>query len=201
MHLNCNCTDAKAWHSQDIWRICTLEAIFKPEVIPLWDISYITCARALITYWISRFGVPTYISSDRGIQFSSELWSAMAQLLGVKLPYITVYHPQGNSVVEHFHRHIMTSLKARQTCPNWMDELRESCWVYAVELVYGAPLYAYSSRKFIPKSRKKKKSPSTMLTHLSEKIRTLSPVPTSGRSLTTRYVPPELQRQSLRFLP
>ena len=35
-----------------------------PEAIPLSDISASTCARALVSHWISRFGLPGEISSD-----------------------------------------------------------------------------------------------------------------------------------------
>ena len=47
-----------------------------PEAIPLNDTSSVSCARALIANWISRFGLPADISSDRGAQFTSQLWSA-----------------------------------------------------------------------------------------------------------------------------
>ena len=52
-----------------------------PEAIPLSDITTLSCARALVSNWISRFGLPSDMSSDRGPQFTSELWKAMAQLL------------------------------------------------------------------------------------------------------------------------
>ena len=47
-----------------------------PEAIPLNDTSSVSCTRALIANWISRFGLPADISSDRGAQFTSQLWSA-----------------------------------------------------------------------------------------------------------------------------
>ena len=39
------------------------------EAIPLADVSSITCARAFLFHWVSRFGLPINISSDREIQF------------------------------------------------------------------------------------------------------------------------------------
>ena len=41
-------------------------------------------ARAFIGAWVSRFGTPLDITSDRGAQFTSELWDAIAQNLGVR---------------------------------------------------------------------------------------------------------------------
>ena len=46
-----------------------------PEVIPLSNTSTTECARALIKHWISRFGTPLDMSSDRGSQFTSTLWN------------------------------------------------------------------------------------------------------------------------------
>ena len=44
-----------------------------PEAIPVVDISAETCARAFLTHWVARFGVPATVTSDRGRQFVSEL--------------------------------------------------------------------------------------------------------------------------------
>jgi hypothetical protein len=43
------------------------------EAIPLSDTSTAACAKALTFTWISRFGVPETITSDRGPQFTSNL--------------------------------------------------------------------------------------------------------------------------------
>jgi hypothetical protein len=44
-----------------------------PEAVPLRGISAAECADALFAGWIQRFGVPAYITSDRGAQFTSSL--------------------------------------------------------------------------------------------------------------------------------
>ena len=49
-----------------------------PEAIPLSDTSASTCARALVSHWISRFGLPGAISSDRGAQFTFKLWTTVS---------------------------------------------------------------------------------------------------------------------------
>jgi cleavage and polyadenylation specificity factor subunit 1 len=43
------------------------------EAIPLSETSAAACAKALTFTWISRFGVPKTITSDRGPQFTSNL--------------------------------------------------------------------------------------------------------------------------------
>ncbi len=44
------------------------------EAILLSETSTAACAKALTFIWISRFGVPETITSDRGPQFTSNLW-------------------------------------------------------------------------------------------------------------------------------
>ena len=94
-----------------------------PEAIPLRDTTTTECARALISTWIARFGVPLDMTSDRGPQFTSAMWSTIASQLGIQLHRTTAYHPQANGLVERFHRTLNASLKARLSSPNWVDEL------------------------------------------------------------------------------
>jgi cleavage and polyadenylation specificity factor subunit 1 len=122
-----------------------------PEAIPLADISVNSCAAALISHWIARFGVPSDVTSDRGAQFTSAVWTRVAELLGIRLHRTTAYHPCSNGLVERFHRHLKASLRARLTGPNWTAELpwvllgirstpKADIGASSAELVYGAPL-------------------------------------------------------------
>ena len=43
-----------------------------PEAIPMVDISAEICARAFLTHWVARFGVPAILIRGRGRQFVSE---------------------------------------------------------------------------------------------------------------------------------
>jgi transposase InsO family protein len=121
------------------------------EAIPLRSTSAESCAIALIGGWITRFGVPEQITSDRGRQFCSSLWDALTHRLGVKMRFTTPYHPQSNGAVERFHRRLKDSLRARLAGGDWPDHLpwvllglraapREDSGVSAAELVYGSPL-------------------------------------------------------------
>ena len=62
-----------------------------PEAIPLNDTTATSCAQALVFHWIARFGIPIDMSSDRGPQFTSQLWKSIAQLLGTQLHHTTAY--------------------------------------------------------------------------------------------------------------
>ena len=122
-----------------------------PEAIPLSNTSTASIANAFAMNWIARFGVPTDITSDRGAQFTSDVWGALSESLGVKLHRTTAYHPQSNGLVERFHRSLKASLRARLTSAAWMEELpwvmlglrtapKEDIGASVAEMVYGAPL-------------------------------------------------------------
>lgn len=122
-----------------------------PEAIPIPNITTAECVQALIGGWISRFGVPGDMSSDRGSQFTSALWTEMAKRLGVRLHRTTAFHPQANGMIERFHRTLKAALRARLTGPNWVTELpwvllglrtapKDDLGYSSAELVYGEPL-------------------------------------------------------------
>ena len=69
------------------------EAIFS-------DTTSAACAQALVSHWITRFGTPLHISSDRAPQFTSQLRTSISRLLGTQLHHTTAYHPQLNGLVE-----------------------------------------------------------------------------------------------------
>ena len=123
-----------------------------PEAIPLSDISAITCARAFLYHWVSRYGVPSTLTSDRGRQFVSELWRKTASMLGAATNTTTSYHPQSNGLVERMHRTMKAALKAKLAAdPNWVDALplvmlgmraavKEDLNCSAAEMVFGEAL-------------------------------------------------------------
>jgi len=94
-----------------------------PMAVPIPDITAETVAKAFISNWIAHYGIPVTITSDRGSQFESYLWEHLNNLLGIKTIKTTAYHPQGNGLVERFHRRLKESLKASMTGVNWVDQL------------------------------------------------------------------------------
>jgi len=122
-----------------------------PEAIPLKSVTTIDCASALFQGWVSRFGVPAVITSDRGAQFTSSLWAALCSLLNISHAQTTAYHPESNGLVERFHRRLKDALRARCAAANWADHLpwvlmglrptpRETDSTTPAEAVYGSPL-------------------------------------------------------------
>ena len=93
-----------------------------PEAIPIPDISAEVVVKAIISQWISRFGVPLRITSDRGRQFESGIFAELMRAIGSTHLRTTPYHPQSNGIIERWHR----SLKTAILCHNparWVDHL------------------------------------------------------------------------------
>ncbi len=179
-----------------------------PEAIPLLQTDTFSCARALIAGWISRFGIPLHMSSDRGAQFTSQLWSDIATLLGIKLHHATAYHPQANGLVERFHRHLKDALKAR-LCTNhkWIDELpwvmlgirtapKDELGTSSAELVYGSPLIVPADFITVLQGE----TTAMRLQQLRNKLGTLAPVPTSSHRKHQDYVPNRLNNATYVFI-
>ena len=154
---------------------------------------------ALITGWIARFGVPGDISSDRGSQFTSSLWSETIARLEVKLHHTSAYHPQANGMIERFHRTLKTALKARLTGPNWVEEVtwvllwlrtkpKEELGYSSAELVYGEPLIIPGEQ--IPS--KSAKSMHDLLLNFRLNIPLYAPRPASHHTSARPYLSPSL---------
>ena len=83
-----------------------------PAAIPLKDINADTVIDALTHNWIAAHGVPEIITTDRGSQFTSHLWTQLLRTWGTKHVKMTAYHPESNGMVERLHRRLKESLKA-----------------------------------------------------------------------------------------
>lgn len=81
-----------------------------PEAIPLRSITSIAIAEALVSVF-SRLGIPNVIRSDQGSNFTSKLMSQLHNMLAITPIFSSIYHPQGNGRVEHFHSTLKLSLR------------------------------------------------------------------------------------------
>ncbi len=93
------------------------------EAIPISDITAKTAANAFVSGWISRFGTPSTITTDRGAQFESHLWNEHMNLLGSSRIQTTAYHPIANRMVERFHRQLKASIKCHLKQATWSEVL------------------------------------------------------------------------------
>ena len=122
-----------------------------PEAVPLSSISTESCVRAFISTWVSRFGVPSTLTSDRGAQFTSSVWAGVCRILGISTSQTTSFHPQSNGMIERFHRSLKSALRARSSDSDWVFHLplvllglrsvpKEDTGFSVSEAVYGSPL-------------------------------------------------------------
>ncbi len=178
-----------------------------PEAIPLQAIDTKSVARAFVFNWIARFGVPLDMSSDRGPQFTSELWSAMCELLGINIQRTTSYHPQANGLVERFHRRLKEAIRTRLTGSNWLDELpwvllnirtapKEDLNTTSAELVYGGALTLPGDFVYVQDPPQVK----AHLQQLRETVGNFKPIPTSQHCNPRSSVPTDLMRAKFIFV-
>ncbi|XP_063873208.1 uncharacterized protein LOC135107372 [Scylla paramamosain] len=91
------------------------------EAIPVIDTNASSVAIAFVAGWISHFGVPLQVVTDRGAQFESELFSELSSIIGFHHMRTTAYHPQANGIIERHHRSLKSAIRARQE--NWFYAL------------------------------------------------------------------------------
>ncbi|XP_076053647.1 uncharacterized protein LOC143032653 [Oratosquilla oratoria] len=113
------------------------------EAIPMPDATSTSCTAALLSGWISRFGIPEHITSDRGTTFqisrfgipehitsdsgttfTSQLWTSLGQLLGTSVHHTTAYNAEANGTkVGRFHRTLKVALISRCNNVTWNTQL------------------------------------------------------------------------------
>ncbi|BHF65296.1 hypothetical protein SprV_0200830600 [Sparganum proliferum] len=74
------------------------------EAVPLPQADAITVAKAILSEWICRHGVPERLHSDQGAQVESRLMGELCELLHIRKSCSTPWHPQGNGQVERTNR-------------------------------------------------------------------------------------------------
>ena len=169
-----------------------------PEAISITDISAETVAKAFVSGWISRFGVPSTATTDRGRQFESALWTELMHLLGSKRIRTTSYHPIANGLIERFHRQLKAALKSQPNADHWIDSLpmvllgirtslKEDIHCSSAELVYGTTLRVPG--EFFPRiGDDMLADPTTYVTRLKSAMQRLNTPPVRKQLQRTVYV-------------
>ena len=131
---------------------CTDRFTRWPEALPIQDSTADAVTQAFISGWISRFDVPSTITTDLGQQFESSLWKHLMCLLGTQRIRTMAYHPIANGLVEYFHRQLKGAMKCLSDTTHWSKALplillgirttfEQDCCCTAAELVvYGTTL-------------------------------------------------------------
>ena len=110
------------------------------EAIPLSGCTTAEVARTLLAQWVSRLGVPATVTTDRGAQFEYSLLSELLSLLGTARIRTTSHHPCANGIVERFHRHLKSALRATDHAHSWVDALPSHPAEYSYHVQAGSCL-------------------------------------------------------------
>ncbi|XP_066978984.1 uncharacterized protein [Macrobrachium rosenbergii] len=115
--------------------------------------SAAACASAFISswVWVSRFGIPNHITSNRGTSFTLQLRTSLNRLLGTQLHHTIAYHPKSTGMVERFHCTLKAALISCCNSSTWYLQLpwvllslrctpKEVLDLSASEMVYGNSL-------------------------------------------------------------
>ena len=122
------------------------------EAIPMISITAESVLSALWHGWLSRFGVPSRLTTDRGSQLArSAVFSKAVKSLGIIHHTTTAYHQSANGMIERPHRQLKEALKSTDVPGDWFDNLpvvllgirtalKEDLGCSSAELCYGTVL-------------------------------------------------------------
>jgi transposase InsO family protein len=111
-----------------------------PEATPVVSITQ-SATVAFLKSIICRFGVPSRIITDNGIQFISWIFQEYCEGIDTQLCFASVAHPRSNGQVERANVEILRGLKTRTyDClkkhgTNWVSELPSVLWGIGPHLV------------------------------------------------------------------
>ena len=178
-----------------------------PVATPMVDITSESVVDAFSHGWVQHYGVPSTITTDRGSQFSSAIFTQLAKTWGIQCLMTTPYHPEANGLVERFHRRMKESLIALGAdSPNdWYWRL--PCTMLAIrttlkpdlgaspaDLVYGEGLAVPgevlpANPATDPELARQRAS---ALSQLRVEVARLQPVATSAHRQPRIHLPPDL---------
>ena len=159
-------------------------------------------AGAFVSTWVSRFGVPLELVTDRGTQFESDLFKQLSSVLGFVRIRTTSYNPKANGLVERPHRTLKTILRSYKT--DWIKALplalfamritpSEATGVAPYTMVTGSvphiPSRAFQSEKYAD-------SHIDFIKKLASHLETLKFSPPQWLNSQKTFVPPDLMRCS-----
>ena len=186
-----------------------------PMAVPMTDMTAERVIDAFSHGWIQYYGVPSTITTDRGTQFSSAIFSQLTKTWGIECLMTTPYHPEANGLVERFHRRMKESLIALgNDSPNdWFWRL--PCTMLAIrttlkpdlgaspaDLVYGEGLAVPG--EVLPANPatdpELARQRSSALAQLRVEVSRLQPVATSAHRHPRIHLPPDLETCSHVFV-
>ena len=102
------------------------------EVAALPDTTALTTCKSLMEKIVLRHGPPKIIVTDRGSNFTAELFRELSKALGVKHRTTTAYHPQSNGHTERFNQTVVDMIRkyTDDSFANWEEMLHLVAFAY-----------------------------------------------------------------------
>ena len=82
------------------------------SLIPIKTTTSEVICEVLWIHWISKFGIPERIHSDRGSNFTSGLFQEYCRILGIRKTFTSPYYPQSDGLVERLFRTVKPMISA-----------------------------------------------------------------------------------------
>ncbi|KAM2415787.1 hypothetical protein ACFX1X_002106 [Malus domestica] len=102
------------------------------EAIPLKEVKKETVVCFIKGHIIHRYGVPRYIVTDNGKQFSNRLMDELCEKYKFKQHKSSMYHAPANGLAEAFNKTLCNLLKKviGRTKKDWHERIGEALWAY-----------------------------------------------------------------------
>ena len=135
-----------------------------PMLIPLKNMTAKTICKSIFNKWISQFGIPDRIHSDRGTSFENEILHELCALLGIRKSRSSPYYPQGDGIIERLFGTVKDMLyaTAKSSSCEWEEAIPivefglrnticRSTGFSPFEVIFGRKMKSvYSEKKVIP---------------------------------------------------
>ena len=179
-----------------------------PVAIPISDISAETVADAFAQGWVATYGIPVAITTDRGSQFSSSIWTQLMKQWGIKPMMTAAYHPEANGLVERMHRRLKEAILALcPDCPNqWFwklplallairTTLKPDIGASPADMVFGEGLALPGDliQSADPADDQLARRQAATLANLRVEVARLQPTPTSAHRTPRIFMPQSLE--------
>lgn len=180
-----------------------------PEVWPMTGITAEEVAETFTNGWISRFGVPSAITTDQGRQFESHLFQRLLQQCATTRIRTTSYHPCANGMVERLHRQLKAALMCHAN--TWSKALpivllgmrtalKEDLKSSSAELLYGEPLRLPGELIVAPASTERPEDIADFVEQLRRRMSKLRPTPGSHHAQPKIFISKDLPASTHVFL-
>lgn len=180
-----------------------------PEVWPMHSITAEEVAETFTREWVSRFGVPSVITTDQGTQFESDLFRRLSTHFATRRIRTTSYHPCANGMIERVHRQLKAALMCHQN--SWVRALplvllgmrssfKEDVKATAAEMLYGETLRLPGELLISNSELDNVTDTADFVVQLRHKMSTVRPIPASRHSQPATFLFKDLSSSTHVFL-